>query len=61
MKGVKVSDDFWDVYAERLNDYHTMIISNYESGRISLKEKCHSHENVSEFFEDFYLQHARLY
>ena len=61
MKGVRVSEDFWDEYAERLNDYHSIIISNYESGRISLKEKCYSHENVSEFFEDFYLQNARLY
>ena len=61
MKGVRIPNNFYDEASERINDYHRIIVSNYESGKISLKQKCHSHENVNEFFEDFYLQSARLY
>jgi len=60
LKGVKLHEDFWNDYAQRLNDYHHMINCNYENGRITLKEKCKAHKNVDEFFADFYLESAQL-
>ena len=60
MKGVHINDEFWDAYAEKLNNYHHMINCNYETGRITLQEKCRAHRNVKELFEDFFLESATI-
>ena len=68
MRGVRINDEFWDAYAEKLNNYHHMINCNYETGRItlqekcriSLQEKCKAHNNVKELFQDFFLESATI-
>ncbi len=60
LKGVYIHDDFWDQYAQKLNEYNLMVIRNYQDGKITLKEKCKAHQNIDEFFADFYLQSAQL-
>jgi len=60
LKGVYIHDDFWDQYAQKLNEYNLMVIRNYQDGKITLKEKCNAHQNIDEFFADFYLQSAQL-
>ena len=60
LKGIHIPDHFWDMYAEKLNAYNMIIINNYESGRITLKEKCKAHQNVDELFADFYLESVEL-
>lgn len=59
-KGINIPDRFWDDYAQKLNDYHFAIQQNYNSGKITLKQKCSAHQNVDEFFADFYLKSAQL-
>jgi len=58
--GVNIPDSFWDEYAQRLNDYHFAVQKNYESGKISLKQKCQAHQSVDVFFADFYLESVQL-
>jgi hypothetical protein len=60
LKGVYIHDDFWNQYAQKLNEYNLMVIRNYQDGKITLKEKCNAHQNIDEFFADFYLQSAQL-
>jgi hypothetical protein len=60
VKGVYLPDHFWDAYASHVNEYHIAIRHNYENGKITLKQKCKAHQNVDEFFADFYLESARL-
>ena len=59
-KGINIPDRFWDEYAQKLNDYHFAIQQNYNNGKITLKQKCSAHQNVDEFFADFYLKSAQL-
>ena len=59
-KGINIPDRFWDDYAQKLNDYHFAIQQNYNNGKITLKQKCSAHQNVDEFFADFYLNSAQL-
>ena len=59
-KGINIPDRFWDDYAQKLNDYHFAIQQNYNNGKITLKQKCSAHQNVNEFFADFYLKSAQL-
>ena len=59
-KGINIPDRFWDDYAQKLNDYHFAIQQNYNNGKITLKQKCSAHQNVDEFFADFYLKSAHL-
>ena len=40
ISSIKISDNFWNDYAYKLNDYHRIIQSNYDKGKITLKEKC---------------------
>tara|TARA_Y100000361_G_scaffold143781_1_gene151168 strand:+ start:1466 stop:1666 length:201 start_codon:yes stop_codon:yes gene_type:complete len=60
IKGVFLPDHFWDHYASKVNEYHIAINHNYNHGKITLKEKCLAHQNVDEFFADFYLESAQL-
>lgn len=60
LKGVYIHDDFWDQYAQKLNEYNLMVIRNYQDGKITLTEKSKAHQNIDEFFADFYLQSAQL-
>jgi hypothetical protein len=60
LKGVYIHDDFWDQYAQKLNEYNLMVIRNYQDGKITLAEKSKAHANIDEFFADFYLQSAQL-
>ena len=57
---IKISDTFWNDYAYKLNDYHRIIQSNYDKGKITLKEKCKAHQNVDEMFMDFYIENSQL-
>ena len=59
-EGVKVNNGFWDEYSELVNEYHSMVKSNYDKGKITLKEKSKAHANVQGFFEDFFLACSRL-
>jgi len=59
-KGLYIPNNFWDEYAEKLNSYNMIIHQNYESGKITLKEKCKAHANVNELFADFYLESVEL-
>ena len=60
MRGVHIDDRFWDAYAEKLNNYHHMINCNYETGRITLQEKCKAQSNVDCLFEDFFLESSTI-
>ena len=60
IKGIHIPNHFWDMYAEKLNSYNMIIINNYESGKITLKQKCKAHQNVDELFADFYLESVEL-
>ena len=60
LKGIYIPNHFWDMYAEKLNAYNMIIINNYESGKITLKQKCKAHQNVDELFADFYLESVEL-
>ena len=60
LKGIYIPDNFWDMYSEKLNAYNMIIINNYESGKITLKQKCKAHQNVDELFVDFYLESVEL-
>ncbi len=60
VKGIYIPDHFWDAYASHLNQYRIAINHNYENGKITLKQKCKAHQNIDEFFADFYLESARL-
>lgn len=59
-KGIILENDFWDIYAEKVNYYHFAIQQNYLNNKISLKEKCEAHENVNEFFMDFFVESSKL-
>ena len=60
MRGIYISDLFWDEYAQRLNEYNLAVIHNYQNGKITLAEKSKAHANIDEFFVDFYLENAQL-
>ena len=60
LKGIHIPDHFWDDYAEKLNSYNMIIHHNYESGKITLKQKCKAHQNVDELFVDFYIESVEL-
>lgn len=60
LKGIYIPNNFWDAYSEKLNAYNMIIINNYESGKITLKQKCKAHQNVDELFADFYLESVEL-
>ena len=60
LKGIYIPNNFWDAYSEKLNAYNMIIINNYESGKITLKQKCKAHANVDELFADFYLESVEL-
>ena len=60
LNGIYIPNNFWDAYSEKLNAYNMIIINNYESGKITLKEKCRAHQNVDELFADFYLESVEL-
>jgi hypothetical protein len=60
LKGIYIPDHFWDEYAEKLNAYNMIIINNYESGKITLKDKCKAQQNVDELFADFYIESVKL-
>ena len=36
IKGVYIHDDFWNQYAQKLNEYNLMVIRNYQNGKITL-------------------------
>ena len=60
ISSIKISDTFWNDYAYKLNDYHSIIQSNYDKGKITLKEKCNAHQNVDEMFMDFFIENSQL-
>ena len=60
ISSIKISDNFWNEYSYKCNDYHRMIQSNYDKGKITLKEKCEAHKNVDEMFVDFYIENSQL-
>ena len=60
ISSIKISDNFWNDYAYKLNDYHRIIQSNDDKGKNTLKEKCQAHQNVDEMFMDFYIENSEL-
>jgi hypothetical protein len=60
ISAIKISDSLYNDYAYKLNDYHRIIQSNYDKGKITLKEKCKAHQNVDEMFMDFYIENSQL-